>query len=75
MPYYRLMWEVDAVATQRFIEAIWRGHVRDWAILDMDRHADVLGKIDGKLWDHEYTGCEVFFPGTGRTFSNDGYLG
>ena len=72
MPYYGLMREVDAVATQRFIEAIWRGHVRDWAILDMDRHADVLGKLDGKLWDHEYTGGEVFFSGTGRTFSNIG---
>jgi len=72
LPHYELMRQVDAVATKRLIEAIWRGHMRDWAILDLDRHAEIRGKLDGKLWDHEYTGGAVFFAGIGRTFSNIG---
>jgi len=70
-PDYELMWEVDAKATRRFIEAFWDGHILDWSNLDMNRHG-FYAKEMGNLWANEYKGGNVFFVGKGLTFVNTG---
>ena len=70
-PFYEFLHEVDAEATQRYIEAQWNAHILDWARLDMNRH----GRYElsrGALWDHEFGGFEPFFEGRGLTFVNTG---
>ncbi|MBH27479.1 MAG: hypothetical protein CL786_05590 [Chloroflexi bacterium] len=70
-PFYDLMWEVDPLATEKFIKALWNSHVLDWSNLDMNRH----GSYDlplGDLWDSDWSNPEPFFEGKGLTFINIG---
>jgi pectate lyase len=65
------MHQVDAAATQRFIQAFWNAHIYDWSVLDFSRH----GAYDlplGDLWGHRYVGRGVWFTGRGLTFINTG---
>ncbi|MFC1792927.1 hypothetical protein ACFL3Q_05000 [Planctomycetota bacterium] len=70
-PYYELMWEVDAKATENLIEAFWSAHVLDWSNLDMNRHGDMRESLPTP-WEHEYKPQPVFFESTGLSFSNTG---
>ena len=70
-PYYDLMWEVDPLATEKFIKALWNSHVLDWSNLDMNRH----GSYDlplGDLWESNWSNPASFFEGKGLTFINIG---
>jgi len=74
-PFYELMWEADPVEAQRFIEAFWNGHVRDWLNLEFSRHAPLGEKgrpQKGDPWENTYKGGPVFFVGEGLTFINTG---
>ena len=84
-PFYEFLWEVDAEATRRFVEAFWTAHVFDWSILDFNRHGDLnewlndeydyAEEVDEAVadpWDREYEGGDVFFWGSGLTFVNTG---
>ena len=70
-PYYELMWEVDAKATRRFLEAFWSNHILDWNNLDMNRHGPYLPMRVG-LWEDAYVGGPAPFVGKGLTFMNTG---
>lgn len=70
-PFYEFMWEVDPVATQKMLEAIWNAHILDWGKLDLNRHGE-YDLSPGKLWDHSFDHPEPFFEGEGLTFINAG---
>lgn len=70
-PHYALMHQVDAQATQRFIQAFWNAHVLDWSVLDFNRHGP-YGKPLGALWNNAYIGRGVWFTSRGLTFTNTG---
>ncbi len=70
-PFYELMWQADAMATRKCIEAFWNAHVSDWQRLDFSRHGRYQVKI-GALWESEYDPGPVFFWGQGLTFSRTG---
>lgn len=72
-PYYKLMFETDPVATERFVEAMWNAHISDWSILSFNRHGK-YNKPIGKLWDSEYVKPEPFYEGDEKdlTFINAG---
>ena len=61
-PYFELMHRVAPAATGELMEAIWAGHVVDWALLDYNRHADInYNHTPG--WNREFTtDVEVPFP-------------
>ncbi|MFZ5831225.1 MAG: hypothetical protein ACOY3P_14130 [Planctomycetota bacterium] len=68
-PYYELMWRVDPQATERLLEAIWGGHVLDWALLDYNRHASTTKSAKAQ-WDHAFNATiEVPFPAQGSNLS------
>lgn len=68
-PYYRLMWRVDPKATARLAEAVWAGHILDWARLDYNRHANAARKARPQ-WDHQFTDdIQVPFPAKGGNLS------
>jgi pectate lyase len=71
-PYYELMRQVDAQATQQFLRAFWGAHILDWATLDFNRHGDYDKPIEAGLWGHAYRGGDVYFASRGRTFCNSG---
>lgn len=70
-PYYELMWQVDAAATRRFIEAFWGSHIQNWSNLDMNRHG-IYGRGAGPGWDHAYVGGPVPFTGKGLSILHGG---
>jgi len=70
-PYYEFMWQVNAQATQKYIEAFWNAHVIDWSRLDFSRHGHYQTPI-GRVWDSVYSPDPVFFWGQGLTFVNTG---
>jgi pectate lyase len=70
-PFYQLLWEVDASATRKFVEAFWNAHVIDWTTLDFNRHGRYL-KPSGTVWRSTYGPSDVFFWGQGLTFVNTG---
>jgi pectate lyase len=70
-PYYEFMWQVNAQATQRFIEAFWNAHLIDWGRLDFSRHGYYQTPV-GQVWDSDYSPGPVFFWGRGLTFVNTG---
>ena len=70
-PYYEFLYEVDPEATAQMLRAMWNGHVMDWEILDLNRHAPYNTPM-GSLWDHEFVQPEPFFEGRGLTFINFG---
>ncbi len=64
-PYYQLMYRVAPKETVRLMEAIWGGHILDWARLDYNRHASVR-RAGRPQWDHEFIqDLEVPFPSVG----------
>ncbi|GMV97085.1 MAG: hypothetical protein AMXMBFR83_14440 [Phycisphaerae bacterium] len=68
-PYYELMWRVDPAATRRVLEAVWGGHVLDWALLDFNRHADVR-KPAVPRWDADFNeSVDVPFPSVANNLS------
>lgn len=73
-PFYELMWDVDAEATTQFIRALWNGHVTDWRILDMNRHARYHANPPPgpEVWDRTFDNPEPYFEGNGLTFLNAG---
>jgi pectate lyase len=70
-PHYMLMHQVDAQATERFLQAFWNAHVLDWSVLDFNRHGS-YDKPLGPLWDHSYIGRGVWLTTRGLTFTNTG---
>lgn len=70
-PFYEFMWDVDPVATRRMLRSIWAGHIVDWGVLDMNRHAP-YDSGEELSWDHEFSQPEPFYEGTGLTFINFG---
>ncbi len=70
-PFYELMWEVDAQATRKFIEAVWSNHVLDWSNLDFNRHGSYEPIIEN-LWGQNYVGGTIPFVGKGLTFIHSG---
>ncbi|UCG66969.1 MAG: ankyrin repeat domain-containing protein, partial [Deltaproteobacteria bacterium] len=71
-PYYELMWEVDAEALRKFVEAFWSAHIINWSNLDMNRVARSFNTTFEEPWIQEYTGGPVFFQSQGRSFLNTG---
>ena len=68
-PYYRLMWRVVPEATADLMEAIWKGHILDWSLLDYNRHASVKRQIASQ-WDHDFKeAVEVPFSAKGGNLS------
>ncbi|MHB8898692.1 MAG: hypothetical protein ACYC6Y_08095 [Thermoguttaceae bacterium] len=68
-PYYRLMHRVAPDETVRLMEAVWGGHILDWARLDYNRHANVR-RSGRPLWDHPYlSDIRVPFPSVGGNLS------
>ncbi len=70
-PFYELLWEVCPEATARYIRAFWNAHVRDWGLLDMNRHGSYGGEL-GPLWEHVFHDPEPFYEGDGLSFINCG---
>lgn len=70
-PYYELMWQADAKATRRFIEAFWNAHIQNWSNLDMNRHA-TYGPPKPFGWDHVYEGGPLPFQGKGFSVLHTG---
>jgi len=59
LPYYQLMWEVDADSTRQFIEAFWSAHVKNWSNLAMNR----IGSFNDVLeepWKYTYVEGTTF---------------
>ncbi len=71
-PYYQLFWEVNPVATEDYIEAMWGIHVKNWNTLSFNRHArfDRESTTDG--WNHEFKDPEPFFTSWGLGFVTTG---
>jgi pectate lyase len=68
-PYYRLMYEVAPKETVRLMEAVWAGHILDWARLDYNRHASVR-RAGRPQWDHPFIeDIAVPFPSVGGNLS------
>ncbi len=74
LPFYRLMWEVDGKATAAFIRALWAGHVTDWRVLEMNRHARYGedGVPPDDIWDEPFDDPEPYFESRGLSFLNCG---
>ena len=70
-PYYELMYEVNAEATTKFIEAFWNAHVYDWDELDVGRHGKYGLKFND-VWNHELVQLEPFRESSGLSFINTG---
>lgn len=70
-PYYELMYEVDANATKKFIQAFWNAHVYDWDELDIGRHGQ-YGLAFKSIWDRELVQLAPFRESVGLSFINTG---
>lgn len=70
-PFYDLMWAVDETETAEFLRTLWDGHVTDWSLLDMNRHAG-FGARASDPWDREFLDPDPFFESNGLTFINIG---
>ncbi len=73
-PFYELMWEVNPEHTARFLRALWAGHVTDWRMLMMNRHAPYgSGPAPGKaIWERPFANPEPYFESSGLSFLNCG---
>jgi pectate lyase len=68
-PYYRFMWEVDAEATRKLMEAVWATHMLDWSRLDYNRHARMERYVKPR-WNHKFIeDLDVPFPARGNNLS------
>ncbi|HEX5125633.1 MAG TPA: hypothetical protein VFW00_02745 [Rhodocyclaceae bacterium] len=74
LPYYDLMFEVDAAATTKFIKAFWNAHIYDWPTLEIGRHGEFTKEIDETLlWNEDpYTKQPPYFEAKGLSFLNAG---
>lgn len=70
-PFYELMYEVDANATTKFIQAFWNAHVYDWNELDIGRHGQ-YGLDFETVWDRELVQLAPFRESVGLSFINTG---
>ena len=70
-PYYELMFEVDPLATQKFIRGFWNAHVLDWGHMEISRHGE-YGLALGLLWDHTFLNPKPFRKTKGLSFLNAG---
>ena len=70
-PYYELMFEVNPLATQKFIHGFWNAHVFDWGNLEISRHGE-YGLSPGILWDNSFAYPEPFRKTKGLSFLNAG---
>ena len=66
--FYELMFEVDSVATRRFIKGVWHSVVYDWNTLDFTRHGDFSIQSNRQWPDIPFSPPEPFFIGEGLTF-------
>lgn len=73
-PFYELMWQVDAEATAQFLRALWAGHVSNWRVLEMNRHAAYGAgpPPTASLWERPYDAPEPYFDSSGLSFLNCG---
>ncbi|WP_248925228.1 hypothetical protein [Paenibacillus hamazuiensis] len=72
-PCYDVMAEVNLEETRKYVEAVWDGHVANWANLEFNRHGQPKPPREGlSVWDREYAAEDVFFTGKGLTFINAG---
>lgn len=70
-PYYELMYEVDQLATEKYIRAFWNAHIYDWKELYVGRHGK-YGLPMGRLWEHETVNLTPMRESTGLSFINAG---
>jgi pectate lyase len=73
-PYYELMWEVDPIATRRFIESSWAGHILNWSSLSMNRHYYEMSEPLKTSWDYKYDPAPLFKGGGFSPSSTGGDL-
>lgn len=74
-PFYELMFEVDAEATEQYIEAVWNAHVLDWNTLEISRHGEYDKEKPQPFWERqyeEYQKPEPFFEALGLSFIDAG---
>jgi len=70
-PYYELMYEINPMATEKYIKAVWNAHVYDWSNLEINRHGrDVV--FDENIWDKPFANPEPFRETKGLSFMNIG---
>ena len=74
LPFYELLWDVDAGATAQCIRAMWKGHVIDWRTLAMNRHAPYRSEPPPApaMWEQPYDDPAPFFDSDGLSFLNCG---
>lgn len=70
-PFYELMWEVNAEATNRLVDAFWSAHILNWENLDFNRHGDFASPRK-EIWSFNYALTPAPFVGDGLTFINTG---
>lgn len=72
LPYYDLMFEVDAKKTSQFIEAFWNAHIYNWEDLEVGRHGEHLSKPKPYPFNHEFVVKEPHRASMGLSFLNAG---
>jgi pectate lyase len=70
-PYYELMFQADAGATVRYVEAFWNAHILDWDGLFVSRHGK-YGLPVSDPWAHPRVNLPVFRESPGLSFINAG---
>ena len=74
LPFYELMWDVDAEATAQFLRALWQGHILDWEVVALNRHARYGSgpPPTPAMWEREFADPDPFFDSNGLSFLNCG---
>ncbi|PWC11437.1 pectate lyase [Brenneria roseae subsp. americana] len=52
LPYYTLLYRVNAEKTLNFLQGFWHAHVEDWNALDLGRHGDYTKTRDPDVFLH-----------------------
>ncbi len=70
-PYYELMYEVNPVATAKFITGFWNAHIYNWQTLEVSRHGE-YGHKPGAQWDQKFDDPAPYFETKGLSFLDAG---
>lgn len=70
-PFYDLMYQVDSMATIKYIRALWNAHLLNWDTLQINRHG-YYGLKSSKLWANPFHERPPFFEAVGLSFLNTG---
>ncbi len=71
-PFYELMFEADALRADEFIRAFWRGHIKSWTPLEMNRHDVGADSSRMNLWPAFAGPFRPLRPRDGLSFLNTG---